>query len=61
MSNYPTGRPITPTGLRLRASKHADDALNALSEVMKTAPDPVARIEAAKTILDLTKGVGDAD
>ena len=50
-----TGRPITPVGLRLRASKHANEALSTLADVMKTAPDPAVRVEAARTILDHVK------
>ena len=51
-----TGRPITPTGLRVRASRHADDALKALADVAANGTDPAARVEAARTILSHVTG-----
>ena len=49
----PKRRAIGLTGLRARASQHADAALEALKDVAASAEaDPQARVEAAKAIVD---------
>ena len=50
------GRPLKTSGVRTKASKLVDGALQALDDVARNAVDPLARVQAAKALVDFSLG-----